>query len=152
MRLFLIIIVFAISHVSFSQKANLTLLQDNDNYKLYYDLSDLSEKSPIKYQIVKENKNPNIKNGFLVYEFQLIYDKTIHRDSLMNYNSTNIDDLNFEKPYEVHEFICNNSYGMLIILKEQENPDGRFIHRFDESDKYELRVYQARYVGTRYGN
>jgi hypothetical protein len=103
------------------------------------------------YQIIKENKNPDVKNGLLVYEFELIYDKTIHRDSLMKYNYTNIDDLNFEKPYKVHEFICNNSYGMLVILKEQEYPDGRSRQRFDESDKYQLRLYQARYVGTRYG-
>ena len=40
---------------------------------------------------------------------------------------------------------------MLIILKEQEHPDGRFRKPFDDSEKTELRVYRARYVGTRYG-
>ncbi|BAO54706.1 hypothetical protein [Nonlabens marinus] len=148
MRLFVITITFLISNIGLSQAGQLILLQDNDNYNLH-----VNYKCPngSQYKIVRENKNPLVENGLLIYEFELDNGKTIHRDSLSNYDYQNIEDLDFDNPYQIHELICNNQRNLQVILKVQKNPDGRSRKRFDDSDKNKLIVYRARYIGTRYG-
>jgi len=148
MKTLLSIVVLLFGSYVTAQKDSFILLQDNDNYKLH-----VNYKCPIgiQFKIVKENKNPSIKKGLLIYEFELYNEKTIQRDSLKNYDYQNIEDLDFDKPYQVHELICNNQDNMMVILKVKQFVDGRSRKRFDFSYKTQLKIYRARYIGTRYG-
>ena len=144
----LFLIVFFFSENGIAQEDAFVLLQDNDKYKLYnYSRTDSTRR---KYQITKNHKNPRVNKKLLIYEFEIQYQKTIHRDSLENYPYRNIDNFNFEDPYEFHEIITNNQNDMLVILKSQEHPEGWSRKRFDNSDEYLLKVYRARYMGTKY--
>lgn len=148
MKTLLAIAVLLFGPHAIAQKYPFILLQDNDNYKLH-----VNYKCPTgsQYKIVRENKNPRVKKGLLIYEFELDNEKTISRDSLKNYNYQDVEDLDFENPYDVHELICNNQNNMKVILKVKQFVDGRSRKRFDFSYKTELKIYRARYVGMRYG-